>query len=184
MFRVDNSTSAATLPAPPAVGTPGFFTDGDPVTQVPPTTMPAWWHNTVQEEILAVVEDAGIAPDKTNNAQLLAAIQQMVGPGIESGSNANGDWRKFPDGWIEQSGYVAGPFGVTTLTVNFPIAFTVSSPGHPNIHLTIRDTDDSDSDNIIADVKAETANSCTVQLRQTTGGTPSIDGVIWSAKGF
>ena len=184
MFRVDNSTSAAVLPAPPPAGTPGFFTDGDPATLVPPTIMPAWWHNMMQEEVLAVVEAAGLAPDKLNNGQLLAAIQHLIGAGPTSGSNANGDWRKAPDGWIEQSSFVNGPFGVTTFAVTFPIPFTATSKGRPNIQLTILDTDTSDTDNLIADVLSATEAGFTCQLRQPSGGTPLIDGVYWSAKGF
>jgi len=45
--------------------------------------------------------------------------------GFESGANANGYWRKTPDGVIEQWGVVAGTFPEGLLSRDFPIPFTI-----------------------------------------------------------
>ncbi|QSR16079.1 hypothetical protein [Novosphingobium sp. KA1] len=77
MFRIDNASAVSALPAALAAGTPGFFGRGDPATGQIPTILTADWANMVQEELVAVVAAAGIALDKANRAQLLAALQQM-----------------------------------------------------------------------------------------------------------
>lgn len=55
------------------------FTEGDPVTAVPATEVTADWLNAVQEEIVNVIQAAGIALDKQQNDQLLAAIREVGG---------------------------------------------------------------------------------------------------------
>lgn len=57
----------------------GRFTEGDPTVPVPATTVSADWLNAVQDEVLAVLSAAGLAPAKNNNAQLLAALKKIVG---------------------------------------------------------------------------------------------------------
>lgn len=84
MYRIDSSTAAAALPTPAAAGTEGYFTEGNPSTSTPATVVGQDWLNMVQEELVAVVAAAGIARDKTNNAQVIAAIQSIAkatGPG-------------------------------------------------------------------------------------------------------
>ena len=81
MFRIDNATSAATADAVPAAGTEQHFTEGNPATSVPATDVPAWWLNMVQDEIRNVVTEAGLTPDKDDNAQLLAAINALKAVG-------------------------------------------------------------------------------------------------------
>lgn len=53
------------------------FSEGNPATGVEATWMTDDWANSVQEELAAVIEAAGIVLDKANNTQLLAAIQTM-----------------------------------------------------------------------------------------------------------
>lgn len=57
------------------------FTEGNPSTGVIATDVTADWANAVQEEIIAVLAAAGIAPLKTNNSQLLAAIVSLIAGG-------------------------------------------------------------------------------------------------------
>lgn len=57
----------------------GRFTEGDPSVPVPATTVSADWLNAVQEEVIAVMTAAGLAPAKNDNAQLLAALKNVVG---------------------------------------------------------------------------------------------------------
>lgn len=79
MYRIDTVDVVETMPAAPASsGVSGFYSDGDVATGSPGTPVSAHHLNTMQEEISGVVEYAGIALDKTNHAQLLAAIRSMV----------------------------------------------------------------------------------------------------------
>jgi hypothetical protein len=77
MYRIDNVTAALALPTPAAVGPKpnGYFTKGDPAGGVQATIVDDDWANAIQEEIVAVILAAGLTLDKTNRAQLLAAIR-------------------------------------------------------------------------------------------------------------
>ena len=55
------------------VGKHGWF-DGDPVANVQGTIFLARFQDNVQEELLGVIEGAGIAPDANDNTQLRQAI--------------------------------------------------------------------------------------------------------------
>jgi hypothetical protein len=75
MQRVDTATAIASPPTQDPVGTPGYFTKGNPTSGTPATVPGQDWFNAVQEEILAVIVAAGLTPSKSNMAQLLAAIK-------------------------------------------------------------------------------------------------------------
>ncbi len=75
MQRVKRSTAIATIPAPPAGGTPGFFTGGDPAAGLPATVPGYEWYNGVQEELCNAILDSGQTLDPANNSQLKYAIQ-------------------------------------------------------------------------------------------------------------
>lgn len=77
MFPIDNSTAATSLPTPAAAGTPGYFTDGSPGAGTPATVVPADWFNGVQQELINVIDGAGLTPDKTVQNQVLAAIKLL-----------------------------------------------------------------------------------------------------------
>ncbi|WVR18346.1 hypothetical protein y223_00066 [Bordetella phage PY223] len=97
MFRIDHPTAVAVQPVPGAAGTPGFFTEGDPVGGIAPTVVTGDWANMVQEELMSILTAAGIAPDKAANAQVLAAIQAIIGsvPGVNMRVfPASGTWTK------------------------------------------------------------------------------------------
>ncbi len=53
MFRTDQATAVTALPVPAAVGTPGYFTGGNPATGQAATILDADWLNMVQEELMA-----------------------------------------------------------------------------------------------------------------------------------
>lgn len=57
---------------------PGYFQDGEPSVGAPGTVVPADWLNSVQEEILGVVEAAEITPERGNNGQLLEALRRLM----------------------------------------------------------------------------------------------------------
>lgn len=56
----------------------GRYSAGNPATGQRATLLDADHLNAMQEEILAVIEHAGITPVKGTNNQLLAAIQAMI----------------------------------------------------------------------------------------------------------
>jgi hypothetical protein len=78
VHRIDDPTAAASLPAPRSPGTPGYFTLGNPGSGVPATVVRYEFMNMVQEELAHVVLSAGIGLLKTDNTQLLQAIQAIV----------------------------------------------------------------------------------------------------------
>lgn len=84
MQRVTRSTAVAVLPSPPASpGTPGYFTGGTPGVEEP--TLPGYeWYNGIQEEPLAVIEEAGLTPDAGDLTQLLQAIRVVIGKNAQA----------------------------------------------------------------------------------------------------
>lgn len=77
MFRIDHATRAASLPSPAALGSPGFFTKGDPSLSIPATRVTQDWLNAVQEEIANSVEREGLALDKGDRFQLSKILQKI-----------------------------------------------------------------------------------------------------------
>ncbi|WP_367189339.1 hypothetical protein [Burkholderia sp. Ed8] len=73
-----NSVPQAQADTAPATGTPQFATDGNPASNVPATRWPSYAFNAIQEELIAILRMAGITPDRTNNAQIAAAIQALI----------------------------------------------------------------------------------------------------------
>lgn len=55
----------------------GLFTDGDPATGLQSTVLDAAWCNTVQEELVAVVEAAGLSLNPSDNNQVLDALTAL-----------------------------------------------------------------------------------------------------------
>lgn len=75
MHRIDSSTATPD----------NRFTEGDPTIPVPATTVTAAWLNGVQEELVAILAAAGIAPNKASNVQVLSAILDLIAdstPGV------------------------------------------------------------------------------------------------------
>ncbi|MGK3120442.1 hypothetical protein QZH45_14255 [Pseudomonas corrugata] len=69
----------------PSVGlVDGKFVDEDVVAGTPGSLIPAQWGNAVTEELLNVIESAGLTPDEDNNAQLLAAVNSKIAAAIPS----------------------------------------------------------------------------------------------------
>lgn len=78
MFRIDVPTANAILSAPAAVGTPGYFNNGNPALLIPSTVVDMDWLNSVQEELVAIATALGGALSKTTRNQCLTAIQAMI----------------------------------------------------------------------------------------------------------
>lgn len=77
MFRIDDTTAAASLPTPVTAGTEGYFTEGNPASGVPATLVRADWLNMIQEELRAIVVAGGLSPSKTLNNQVLSALNTL-----------------------------------------------------------------------------------------------------------
>lgn len=58
----------------------GEFTDGDPAAGIARTILAARWHNSVQRELVQVVEAAGLVPSVDDDSQLLQALGVLSTP--------------------------------------------------------------------------------------------------------
>jgi hypothetical protein len=78
------------MPTPTAAGSPGWFTEGDTVTGTAPTILTADFLNLLQDELIAVLAAASIAPSKTTRNQVASAIQTMIAAAQGNGKPAVG----------------------------------------------------------------------------------------------
>ena len=77
----------------PSVGlVNGQFVDEDPIAGKPGSLIPATWGNSVTQEILNVVQAAGLTPNESSNNQLLGALRSpalfMTAPQFDGGRSA------------------------------------------------------------------------------------------------
>lgn len=86
MHRIDTSTAKATLETPEPAGTPGYFTNGDPLAAEAPTIPSSDWFNAVQEELAGTILGAGLVLDKGDAGQLLKSIARLVASGSALGN--------------------------------------------------------------------------------------------------
>jgi hypothetical protein len=82
MQRVSRASAVATMPAPPAGGTPGFFTGGNPGAGQSATTPGYEWFNSVQEELLGVILRGGITASNADLAQVRKSLDRLFGGGL------------------------------------------------------------------------------------------------------
>lgn len=75
MKGINTSTAVPDMYGPGGAG----FRDGDPLSGTPATRLNAEWFNSVQQEILNAIEDAGLTPDQNNLTQLAEAMRSRVG---------------------------------------------------------------------------------------------------------
>jgi hypothetical protein len=78
MYQIDVPSASPLLPAPAALGTAGFFTDGDVAGGIEPTVLPADFLNALMLELLNILTAVGLVPSKTQNNQILLAIEQLI----------------------------------------------------------------------------------------------------------
>jgi hypothetical protein len=78
MHQIDNAWTSSTKPPPQPLGTPGYFQPGNVSTQLLATVVDYDWANTIQSELINVITNAGLTPDKQNDAQLVASIINIV----------------------------------------------------------------------------------------------------------
>lgn len=60
----------------------GEFTDGNVAGGVPPTILPAEWFNTIQRELMSILNAAEIEADSDAFNQVLLSIQKLVSDGM------------------------------------------------------------------------------------------------------
>lgn len=77
MDRVVATGSAAVGDAAPVGGTPQFFTEGNPAAPTPATVVPAYFLNSLMEEIRNVIVAAAITPAQGDYTQLLASLRAL-----------------------------------------------------------------------------------------------------------
>ncbi|WP_239352821.1 phage tail protein [Snodgrassella communis] len=58
----------------------GLFHDGDGISELG-TILPASWLNQIQQELIAVLSEAGIIPEKANTNQVVNAIKLIISNG-------------------------------------------------------------------------------------------------------
>lgn len=188
MHRIDGATAAAALPAPGAVvGTPGYFTDGDPTTQTPPTTMSFDWANSVQEELAHVVETAGVALDKASNTQLLAALSVLfVAQGGVGGSGViiGASQASIPlaGGFALKVGSSLGTMSEGSMSVVFDNAFPTKCWAAVAIAVN---TAASTLKDLWPQRVSKSSSGFTIMIEWSGGAstTNSIDGIDWIALG-
>lgn len=99
----------------PPAGTAQWATDGDPGTGTPATKWPAYFLNTLQDELIAILTAAGVAPDRNVSTQLRDAILRLVQ--LETGNYA-------PDTGADGAHYVINPSpAVPALTDGLELRF-------------------------------------------------------------
>jgi hypothetical protein len=117
-----NTVAKARADTAPVSGTPGWATDGDPAAGIPATDAPAWHYNMMMEELLAIVDAAGIAHSNTDWTQVLKALKTIFSPaqyGVAPYSAALATLiGGYPAGAIV---YVSGAFWVSTVAANMTV---------------------------------------------------------------
>ncbi len=120
MHRIDTANAVTNLFG---AGKNGFGS-GNPATNTQATFMNDEWCNTIQEELAAIPEAAGISLNKTQRNQVLMAMQAMFG-GVRLGrSYVQSDWC-----WLDKTGGLILQWGSAVnptagpVTVTFPTSF-------------------------------------------------------------
>lgn len=105
----------------------GKFVDENTSTGVVGSLIPSVWGNAVTDELLAVIMAAGLTPDESNSAQLLAAIKSFKGRLIATVSGLF----TVPSGVFEiwASGCAGGGGGGASLATNSSSFVTGGSGG-------------------------------------------------------
>lgn len=140
MFEIDG---------PGSVG--GKFVGGNRQAGTPPSIVTADWLNMMQAELAAILSAAGIAPDKENNSQVLAAIRNLqsrytrmtlsVGQSIPNGIETVISWPaplNDSAGAATSSGVTVPP-GYSLIIVTAQISFTGNSSGSRKIRILKND---------------------------------------------
>lgn len=100
LIRSLNNVPIGARDIAPVTGTPGWATDGNPLSGTPATEDDAYVQNMIIAELTNVIAAAGITLDDTNWGQLLLALNVMYGGGSGGFSVANPGYLILPAGFI------------------------------------------------------------------------------------
>lgn len=184
MHRIDGPTAAPALPAPSAVsGTPGYFSDGNPATQKPATTLSQDWANAVQEEIAGVIEGAGLDLDKTKNNQLNQAIDKKIDDKFAADAPVDVTHGEFAyaGGGLHKRGIRAGQLSEGTYSVNFRTPFPDTCLG---ISLTQVNATANNLRDFSMQIVTYDRSGFTAMVQKNGGDGATVDGFHWSADGY
>lgn len=110
MYRIDSPNNVLVKPAKlDPVNAAGYFNNAPGAA--PGTVVTGDFLNTIQEEIAGVIEGASLPLDRTNDHQLLAAIQALVAGVMPTGFRGATTDTVAPAGWIKGSGLTIGNVG-------------------------------------------------------------------------
>ncbi len=125
MHYQSDGTQVAARPAPgPVNGTPGYVSAGNVVTAQVPTIDDPDLMNAILDELCGIVLAAGAALDKTNNAQILAALRTLFNVKA-SYSGPNNGFINFPGGIYHETFTASVPCGggIYQTNLTLPTAF-------------------------------------------------------------
>lgn len=114
----------------------GLFVRGNVPTATPPTLMGEEWPNAVQEELVSVILAAGLALDKSNNAQLLAAIRVL-----NSQRTRIGQYKEYAIAGAWDSDFEKPPEGQILLRADYPALWALVSHANNAARLAVDATD-------------------------------------------
>lgn len=97
---------------------------------VPGTQLRAYWHTGVQEEIMGVIEGAGLTPDGSNNKQLVQAIKKpdAIFSNITLTVNGSAPYPKLVDAYNALQGRYIAPGVIVTIQLQTGMSHTMSTP--------------------------------------------------------
>lgn len=127
------------------------------------------FHATAAEAQAASQADGGFGLHASPGVSGAATV-------IETGSNENGWWRKWSDGFIEQWGYKPSAGRGTDTTYDYPIPFTTQES--IVIHATMENTGGFGTESYN---RARVVSVTQFQLRQSYD---HFAGIYWSSKGY
>lgn len=112
MKRIDSANVALDLFGPGKHG----FQGGNPAANLPATFFTPDWANHVQEELMNIVEAAGLAQDPANRAQVLQAISKLTS--LPAGAEIDWGGTTAPPGFLKLNGSVPLVSSVPNLVAN------------------------------------------------------------------
>lgn len=129
------------------------FTEGNPITGTPATVLAAAFLNTIQRELAAVVEGAGLALDPNDDTQLLQALvarrsnalilKHDGGQTLATHTNTAVIWNSaIVDtlGMWSAGTDIVIPAGVSKIRVHAVMQFATNNTGSRSLNFTVNDT--------------------------------------------
>jgi len=120
MYWLDNNTGIPTAPTIPPVisAAKRYFTNGGAGVQ--PSVPEDFWFNMVTDELLGVLDMAGIAPDKDDLGQLAKAIQSIAFSAYPVGAPIPWPTDVPPSGFLSLKGQSFSPITYPKLALVYP----------------------------------------------------------------